>query len=1121
MTNNIKINSLKELEAFFSDTNKLFEEKENEENWNKRDKAVRDLRSLLNNEDYLRKWRANITKCLHDGIYSYIKSIDTLRSSVVIEGLSLISDIGKAIGYGLDLYTMEIIVINLLKLSNNSKKLIASKVLEAANMFFLFTNFYSRIFVMLCKTINDKSTQVRQFSANCLKTMLSTHGSKETVQSIIEKPEVNLHINNFLMKGLVDASPAVRDVSKQIYTIYGTYWPIQAQKLTKTFDVTMQRQLKIPNTATATSKTSRRYSPYTLGARSKSLSSLSSPSSKIANNTSKALSSSQPSSSTSNHPILKRSPSDHSPFGPESSSEYSAQSTETITKLINVDDEKSVKGRLSSTSNVSTPPTDISHKVKTIQAASTIPPRRAQSEPRNKFAISASRILTMLKSRDPANNCKGLQVLSEKLQDIIYKPSSLSTLPTCVPSKDIIEHLLKRMIKLPRQTISNNKEKLYKALMSWESLAGVFVLCVPLKSFIPYLIIADQELKANGDSQKNKSILKLYSKGLERMKLFLKRHHPSLPEELLNILKSVNNMKGKNTVNQLDIATINKQQQQQQQQFTLSELDYLQCGILEWMNDVVLDNNHEDQELLLEGSKWLNISLNNEPITDWFKKEANVRLYMHLLVDTIMNIPHTSEKETSYLSNMTNYLKAINEHIFQEVTITLNKFQMNLLSAFLSLKQTSSFEPKEENEFMSDMNEQIESNDTKTNTNDNNAFYEDDYSIQDTTTTITSNNNESNTDNLIMQQSPELSIVNNDISIVDRSTNEQQKDTCASHNATREASLNASQEASLVASQEASLVASQEASLVASQEASLVASQSQTIVKEEKEPNNKVAQKETITVAKCEQTNRNVDDFTSSNPIINPGPDLNNNTIVNSVPQASNKRSSSTALDKQELEQEESRRRKQQKVMKHNDNYEDLLQVFINTSKINPENIDIQMLYKIEWSLLSVWKKKTEQNLLFPLLQQLIDYIQSKPVKDCHLRALKIIQKLLTSQSLLFKQLENQIFKKEGQNNECIIIQELCSMILDILEDNDCVISYTAKNILNSLFSNFSPDISLQLAQQYSASCISLDKSIPLGVLLTEISIIATKVAAANLSSFLDKGLAEILVDVIEILLDH
>lgn len=134
------------------------------------------------------------------------------------------------LGEALDQYTMETILSNLLKCSSVTKKLIVTKSAQVTNTFLSHTPFYTKMMVMLCKTVSEKNVQIRQLSSNFLKTLLETHGSKEFVRAAIEKADALLLLDQFLKKGLVDAAPAIRDSCRSLYWAYRQLWEDRAEK---------------------------------------------------------------------------------------------------------------------------------------------------------------------------------------------------------------------------------------------------------------------------------------------------------------------------------------------------------------------------------------------------------------------------------------------------------------------------------------------------------------------------------------------------------------------------------------------------------------------------------------------------------------------------------------------------------------------------------------------------------------------------------------------------------------------------------------------------------------------------------------------------------------------------
>lgn len=143
----------------------------------------------------------------------------------------MIEDTSIAVGEQLDVYNLDIILTNLLKSSSVTKKFIAERTKEVTIKFLQHTAFHSKLLVTLCKTKNEKNIQLRQFASEYLCTLLSTHASKDHVKSNIEKStELIQWIDQFLKKGLGDASLLVRNGCRKTFGVYRQYFPEHAEK---------------------------------------------------------------------------------------------------------------------------------------------------------------------------------------------------------------------------------------------------------------------------------------------------------------------------------------------------------------------------------------------------------------------------------------------------------------------------------------------------------------------------------------------------------------------------------------------------------------------------------------------------------------------------------------------------------------------------------------------------------------------------------------------------------------------------------------------------------------------------------------------------------------------------
>lgn len=306
--------------------------------------------------------------------------------------------------------------------------------------------------------------------------------------------------------------------------------------------------------------------------------------------------------------------------------------------------------RLSHMSSASAPSSSIAHALKSRPLS----PRRTQSEFHQQSVVASASLLHMLKSSDTQMRCKGIHLLSDRLKNTDYTPTSLTTiLPPDVPSK--IDLLPILMDFLTRQDLDI---EIYQTLMSWESLAGIFVYVLSVNYYCPTLIIAAQH-----KSTKKFEITSIFSKGLLRVKMFLKRNDPLLAKRLLDILQSING----------DQKLLDASVKQDLQLFPSYKQD-LQCGLLNWMNEILCDYvglaEDEDAEILMEGSQWLNVTGDGSCAEEWFDTTQNVQSYVSFVVDALLT---TKPHDVTYplLCGMARNLKIANQRVFENETTGL------------------------------------------------------------------------------------------------------------------------------------------------------------------------------------------------------------------------------------------------------------------------------------------------------------------------------------------------------------------------------------------------------------------------------------------------------------------
>lgn len=151
-----------------------------------------------------------------------------MRSTVAFLGFSLISTISVTVGKVLARSTFDVILNNLLDRSKMSSWF--TKLTETTIKFLTHTNFHTSVFSLLKKKTVAGSSKHLDLCCIAIKTILLTHGSKESVQTAIEGSLIISSALEYVLKnGLEKGQPGTKYVSRDIYAIYKKNWPDKAK----------------------------------------------------------------------------------------------------------------------------------------------------------------------------------------------------------------------------------------------------------------------------------------------------------------------------------------------------------------------------------------------------------------------------------------------------------------------------------------------------------------------------------------------------------------------------------------------------------------------------------------------------------------------------------------------------------------------------------------------------------------------------------------------------------------------------------------------------------------------------------------------------------------------------
>lgn len=225
------VDTQRELEDTFRDMYPFFEGKESEQNWLKREQSCTKIRRLNAGNapsDFHDAWLAGI-KGLLDGI---LKAVNSLRTSLSKEGCSVIQEIARTSGPGLD-SMVEILLQNLIKLCGGTKKIASAAGDATVDVIISNVSYSTRILQHIWLACQDKNVQPRTYAAGWLKTLLKKESHHKNHVEHTGGLEL---IEKCIKKGLADPNPGVREKMRGTFWVFAKMWPSRGDALMATLD---------------------------------------------------------------------------------------------------------------------------------------------------------------------------------------------------------------------------------------------------------------------------------------------------------------------------------------------------------------------------------------------------------------------------------------------------------------------------------------------------------------------------------------------------------------------------------------------------------------------------------------------------------------------------------------------------------------------------------------------------------------------------------------------------------------------------------------------------------------------------------------------------------------------
>ncbi|KAJ3414690.1 hypothetical protein HDV05_006225 [Chytridiales sp. JEL 0842] len=228
----MKVNEVGQLAA-------LFEGPETEHNWEGREKAVQKIRSIVKASDVAHAELVNAVKPLVEPLLGNLAS---LRTALVTATCAAIVDICEALKDGIDPMA-DTILRQLLKLLSQAKKIVSNAGSAAINALIQAASYQPRLLQHILASLTNKNVVVRNHSISFVKIIVTSVASSETSRHAFEKTGGLTAVDQSLRKAVQDASPVVRESSREILELLLPWWPQVVERLIASSDPTTRKVL--------------------------------------------------------------------------------------------------------------------------------------------------------------------------------------------------------------------------------------------------------------------------------------------------------------------------------------------------------------------------------------------------------------------------------------------------------------------------------------------------------------------------------------------------------------------------------------------------------------------------------------------------------------------------------------------------------------------------------------------------------------------------------------------------------------------------------------------------------------------------------------------------------------
>ncbi|GAA5983211.1 hypothetical protein JCM10908_000198 [Rhodotorula pacifica] len=252
----VYIASPSDLEAEFSAMQAGFEGRETEHNWTARDRSIARMRGMLvagitRDEHHERKGlREAFVRCVKEVQEGIIKTASSLRTTVALSALSLISELASALPPSPAVeHLLDSFLCHCLSVAGQTKKIVAAgsqatvtTLLQAQSTINSFHHL--RTVQLVVALLGEKTASARQFGAQHVLTLLQRVHTTRTSKQALDSNGGAEVLAQAVRKGLGDANPQVRETTRVAYWVFERIWPERAAGILAGLDASGRKLLE-------------------------------------------------------------------------------------------------------------------------------------------------------------------------------------------------------------------------------------------------------------------------------------------------------------------------------------------------------------------------------------------------------------------------------------------------------------------------------------------------------------------------------------------------------------------------------------------------------------------------------------------------------------------------------------------------------------------------------------------------------------------------------------------------------------------------------------------------------------------------------------------------------------